>query len=189
MIDEWDHQEFAILLGRAHDGDDDAFGILYEKTAPMAHRVAQHIVRDRHAADDLVQETFCLVLNAVRSGRGPRSSFPGYVLSTVRRLAYRHSTTRGRTVTVPDPAVWDALLGRPAPAPADQGTDAGRAATALASLPSRWRHVLWLVDVERYSPSELGSRLSMTPNAVSSLAARARKALRDAYAAAPAADA
>ncbi|WP_053206085.1 sigma factor-like helix-turn-helix DNA-binding protein [Jiangella muralis] len=64
-----------------------------------------------------------------------------------------------------------------------------RAATALASLPARWRHVLWLVDVERYSPSELGSRLSMTPNAVSSLAARARKALRAAYHAAPTVDA
>lgn len=184
MIDEWDHQEFAILLDRAHGGDDDAFGILYEKTAPMAHRAAQHIVRDRHAADDLVQETFCLVLNAVRAGRGPRSSFPGYVLSTVKRLAYRHSTVHGRTVTVPDPAVWDALLDRPGLAAGR--TDSGRAATALASLPARWRLVLWLVDVERYSPSELGTRLSMTPNAVSSLAARARKALRAAYAAAPA---
>jgi RNA polymerase sigma factor (sigma-70 family) len=182
MIDEWDHQEFAILLDRAHDGDDDALGILYEKTAPMAHRAAQHIVRDRHAADDLVQETFCLVLNAVRAGRGPRSSFPGYVLSTVKRLAYRHSTACGRTVTVPDSAAWDALLDRPG-APR---VDGGRAATALASLPARWRLVLWLIDVERYSPSELGTRLSMTPNAVSSLAARARKALRAAYAAAPA---
>jgi RNA polymerase sigma factor (sigma-70 family) len=186
MIDEWDHQEFAILLGRANDGDDDAFGTLYEKTAPMAHRTARHIVRDRHAADDLVQETFCLVLNAVRSGRGPRSSFPGYVLSTVRRLAYRHSTARCRTVAVHDPAAWDALLSRPA---APGGPDASRVTTALASLPDRWRHVLWLVDVERYSPSELGLRLAMTPNAVSSLAARARKALRAAYAEAPAADA
>ncbi|WP_157987375.1 RNA polymerase sigma factor [Jiangella endophytica] len=176
MTEEWDHQEFAILLDRAHDGDDDAFGILYEKTAPMAHRAAQHIVRDRHTADDLVQETFCLVLNAVRAGRGPRSSFPGYVLSTVKRLAYRHSTARGRTVAVQDPAAWDALLGRPG-----EPGDASRVAAALASLPARWRHVLWLVDVERYSPSELGTRLAMTPNAVSSLAARARKALRAAY--------
>lgn len=181
MNDAWDHQEFAILLDQAHDGDDHAFGILYEKTAPMAHRAAQHIVHDRHAADDLVQETFCLVLNAVRAGRGPRSSFPGYVLSTVKRLAYRHSSTRGRTVTVDDPAAWDLLLGRPV-----DGADGGRAATALATLPARWRQVLWLVDVERYSPAELGSRLSMTPNAVSSLAARARKALRAAYAAADA---
>ncbi|SDT72540.1 RNA polymerase sigma factor [Jiangella sp. DSM 45060] len=184
MTDAWDHQEFAILLDRAHDGDDDAFGILYEKTAPMAHRAAQHIVRDRHAADDLVQETFCLVLNAVRAGRGPRSSFPGYVLSTVKRLAYRHSSARGRIVAVQDPAAWDALLGRPG----DASGDVSRVATALATLPARWRHVLWLVDVERYSPSELGSRLSMTPNAVSSLAARARKALRAAYQETAAAD-
>ena len=60
---------------------------------------------------------------------------------------------------------------------------------APAARRPHWRLVLWLVDVERYSPSELGSRLSMTPNAVSSLAARARKALRDAYAATPTADA
>ncbi|WP_158564190.1 RNA polymerase sigma factor [Jiangella anatolica] len=180
MSDEWDHQEFAILLDRAHDGDDHAFGLLYERTAPMAHRAAQHIVRDRHAADDLVQETFCLVLNAVRAGRGPRSSFPGYVLSTVKRLAYRHSSARGRVVAIQDPAAWDALLGRPLDGSGAAG-DASRVATALASLPARWRHVLWLVDVERYSPAELGSRMSMTPNAVSSLAARARKALRAAY--------
>lgn len=178
MTDEWDHQDFAILLGRAHDGDDDALAVLYEKTAPMAHRAAHHIVRDRHTADDLVQETFYLVLNAVRAGRGPQSSFPGYVLSTVKRLAYRHSTARGRTIAVHDPAAWDALLGL---ARTGDAGDVSRVAAALASLPTRWRHVLWLVDVERYSPSELGTRLSMTPNAVSSLAARARKALRAAY--------
>ncbi|TDE02562.1 RNA polymerase sigma factor [Jiangella asiatica] len=181
MTTGWDrYDEVTALLDRANAGDEAAFVDLYREVAPLARRAARRIVRDGHAVDDLVQETFYLVLNAVRSGHGPRESFHGYVLATVRRLAYRHSGQQKRTVAIHDPVVWDRLLGRTPAADAD----GDRIAAAWAGLPARWRQVLWLVDVEDYAPAELAPRMAMTPNAVSSLATRARRALRAAYLAA-----
>lgn len=178
MITGWDREQSTRrLLRRAHEGDDTAYGLLYRQLAPVAHRTARSIVRDAHAADDLVQETFYLVLKAVRSGRGPRDSFAGYVLTTVKHLAYRHSKTTAQTVAVGDEAAWEQLRQATDPAAAADDVTA-----AWASLPPRWRAVLWLIEVERYTPAELADALSMTPNAVSSLATRARRALRDAFA-------
>lgn len=176
MIKGWDHEESTILLDRATQGDDAAFGALYSRVSPMARRAAHNIVRDAHAADDLVQETFYLVLRAVRSGRGPRDSFAGYVLATVKHLAYRYCRVESRTVTNDDPAMWERFTEAVQP-PAQ----AERATAAWASLPPRWRSILWLVEVDRYSPAELAAGMSLTPNAVSSLASRARQALRTAY--------
>lgn len=176
MIKGWDHEESTVLLDRAYQGDDAAFGTLYRRVSPMARRAANNIVRDTHAADDLVQETFYLVLRAVRSGRGPRDSFTGYVLATVKHLAYRYCKAESRTVTNDDPDLWERnteIVQLPA--------QADRVTAALASLPPRWRSILWLVEVDRYSPAELAPGLSLTPNAVSSLASRARQALRTAY--------
>lgn len=96
-----------MLLDRVYQGDDAAFGTLYRRVSPMARRAAHNIVRDSHAADDLVQETFYLVLRAVRSGRGPRDSFAGYVLATVKHLAYRYCKTESRTVANDDPDMWE----------------------------------------------------------------------------------
>jgi RNA polymerase sigma factor (sigma-70 family) len=169
-------QESALLLDRAQRGDDAAFGMLYRQVAPLARRAAYRIVRDAHAADDLVQETFYLVLRAVRAGQGPQDSFVGYTLSTVKRLAYRHSRTRGRTVVIDDPDVWEQQLSA---VPAQHESE--RIGAALESLPPRWRSILWLIEVDRYSPAELARGTSMTPNAISSLATRARQALRSAY--------
>jgi len=178
MIKGWDHEESTVLLDRASQGDDAAFGTLYSQVSPMARRAARNIVRDTHTADDLVQETFYLVLRAVRSGRGPRDSFAGYVLATVKHLAYRYCKTESRTVVNDDPAMWERFgdtVSVQLPAQAE------RATAAWASLPPRWRSILWLVEVDRYSPAELAADMALTPNAVSSLASRARQALRTAY--------
>ncbi|SDU21656.1 RNA polymerase sigma factor [Jiangella alkaliphila] len=180
MIKGWDHEESTVLLDRAYQGDDAAFGTLYRRVSPMARRAAHNIVRDSHAADDLVQETFYLVLRAVRSGRGPRDSFTGYVLATVKHLAYRYCRTESRMVANDDPDMWE----RHADIVVQPPAQAERATAAWASLPPRWRSILWLVEVDRYSPAELAAGLSLTPNAVSSLASRARQALRTAYSAA-----
>ena len=168
--------EAAGLIRRVHDGDDAALGALCQMAAPFARRAAQHIVRDTHAADDLVQEAFFMVLKAVRSGRGPRDYFAGYVVLTVKRLAYRYKATQDRMINVDDPETFEQHLTDP-----PSTTQNDHIAIAWASLPPRWRTVLWLIEVDRYSPVELAAMMSMTPNAVSSLAARARKALRTTY--------
>ncbi|RIQ10817.1 sigma-70 family RNA polymerase sigma factor [Jiangella rhizosphaerae] len=164
-------------LTLALQGDDRAFEALYREVAPRARRIAYRIVRDADAADDLVQEAFYLVLRSMRSGGGPREQFAGYVFTTTKRLAFQHCRTRTALAGHDDPAAL-----RTGDDPYD--AEPKGASDALATLPPRWRTILWLVEVERYSPAELAAPMSMTPSAVASLAHRARRALRTAYLAA-----
>nr|WP_246211341.1 sigma-70 family RNA polymerase sigma factor [Phytoactinopolyspora alkaliphila] len=168
------------MLERA-GSDDDAFASLYQEHAPMARRIANGIVQDAHAAEDLVQEAFYLVLRNIRRGKGPTDSFSGYVASTVRRLAYRYSARQGRIVTIEDATTWE----RPSGSVMTLMPGGERITTAWASLPHRWRTILWLIEVDLFTPAELAAGMSMTPSAVSSLATRARRALRTAYASVP----
>jgi hypothetical protein len=55
------------------------------------------------------------------------------------------------------------------------------AADAFASLPQRWRMVLWHTEMEGETPAQVAPLLGMTPNSVSALAYRARKRLRKTY--------
>ena len=55
------------------------------------------------------------------------------------------------------------------------------AADAFASLPERWRTVLWRTEIEGRSPAEIAPDFDMTPNGVAALAYRAREGLRQAY--------
>nr|WP_246220845.1 sigma-70 family RNA polymerase sigma factor [Phytoactinopolyspora mesophila] len=163
-------------LDRIRAGDDDAVDTVYREIAPLARQTANRILRDHHAADDMVQEAFYLVIRAIRAGRGPTDSFEGYLLSTVRRLAYQHWTAERRTICTDD--IWSEHLVDAPTVPTPQSDLVG---AAWASLPQRWRSILWLIEVDRYAPAEIARELSMNANAVSSLASRARCALRAAY--------
>ncbi|WP_169738810.1 RNA polymerase sigma factor [Jiangella gansuensis] len=174
MIRGGTHDEHELLF-RVRKGDTDAFAELYERFAPTARRTARRMVPDRHEADDVVQEAFYTVWRAIRRGGGPDDSFLGYLLSTVRRLAFRQTTRQQRVVVTAEVDPRD-IVGEPSP-----GSQLDDIAAAWAGLPDRWRSVLWQLEVDRYSPAELAPSLDMTPNAVSSLASRARKALRTAY--------
>ena len=54
-------------------------------------------------------------------------------------------------------------------------------ARAFASLPERWRTVLWHTEVEGARPAEVAASLGLTANGVAALAYRAREGLRQAY--------
>lgn len=163
--------------------DDEGFTRLYREVAPQARQIAYHILHDANAADDVVQEAFYAVLIAMRAGRGPCESVTGYISTVARRLAYRQRRENQLVVAAGDPVDGSEPSTESAfTSLAPRGVDASAgAAAAWASLPPRWRYVLWLIEVDKYSPAELAPVMGMTPSAVSSLGTRARRALRTAY--------
>jgi DNA-directed RNA polymerase specialized sigma24 family protein len=52
---------------------------------------------------------------------------------------------------------------------------------AFATLPERWRIVLWHLDVMNEPSTQVAPLLGMTPGGVETLAHRAREGLRKAY--------
>lgn len=152
---------------------------LYRRHMPAALLFARRVVGNEFDADDICSEAFLKVIGAIRRGKGPQGPFRPYLLKAVKTSAADHWSGASREELVEDPAEtpddergYDRIL---------QEKDLQLAAAAFTSLPSRWQTVLWHVDIEGEPPRRVGPLLGLEPNAVSAVAARARKGLRQAY--------
>ncbi|OXM44460.1 sigma-70 family RNA polymerase sigma factor [Amycolatopsis alba] len=166
------------LLQRLRDGEDAAFGELFELHAAAVRRLARSLASDRSEAEDITAETFFRVLQALRRGAGPRDYVRAYLLTVARRVSWEWHGAR-RDVPVSD----DELTFR---AGAGADTHARTAehsliTTAFTSLPERWRSVLWQTEVEGEQPSMVAPHFGLSANATAALARRARQGLRAAY--------
>ncbi len=175
VSEEIDFPGDAVLIGAVRRGDTAAFGVLYERHLAAARRAAVSLAATTAEREDLVAEAFTRVLRVLRAGRGPSEAFRPYLLVTMRNVACT-ATRRGVELSlyadVPDAASVDEMGHR---------LHGNVAADAFASLPERWRMVLWHTQVEGESPATIAPLFGMTPNSVAALAYRAREGLRQAY--------
>ena len=169
----------AELIAAVRGGDAQAYGLLWERHAGAARNLARQHSRNDADADDLVAEAFAKVLQVLQAGGGPDVSFRAYLFTTLRRVAYDRTRSGSRVQLTDDLSAYDA--GVPFVDPALEGLERTMVATAYATLPERWRAVLWHSEVEELSPAEIAPILGLTPNGVSALAYRAREGLRQAY--------
>lgn len=167
------------LIRLVEQNDEAAVEELYRRHMPAALLFARRVVGNEFDADDICSEAFLKVIGAIRRGKGPQGPFRPYLLTAVKTSAADHWSGASREELVEDPAEtpdhehgYDRIL---------QEKDLQLAAAAFTSLPSRWQTVLWHVDVEGEPPRRVGPLLGLEPNAVSAVAARARKGLRQAY--------
>lgn len=167
----------ARLVELTRAGSRPAFAEVYRRHRPAAQRVARRFVRACDA-DDVVSEAFGQLLHQLDQGRGPRSDVRSYLLASVRHEAGRRARRASRGFPTDDESVLD----RPAMPREEAGLEEREIVrAALRSLPERWRHVLWLLEVEGRRPREVAADLDVRPNTVSALAYRARTAFRVAY--------
>jgi RNA polymerase sigma factor (sigma-70 family) len=169
----------AELIAAVRAGDRTAYAQLYERHEAAARRTARQLNASRHDVDDLVAEAFARVFDMLSSGRGPDSAFRAYLLTAVRNGRYERARRDRRLELSEDMTRHDP--GVPWVDPAEAELNSTLAARAFASLPERWRTVLWYSEVQQESTAEVGSRLGLRPNAVAALAYRAREGLRQAF--------
>ena len=156
---------------------------LYRRHAAEALRVARSITRNADDAADAVAEAFAGVVQALQHGRvADPASLRGYLMVATRNAAI-DVVRRTRRVTPagedPAPGRQETVLG-----PSDRlmdGADRSIVAEAFGELPPRWRAVLWLTEVEGYSPRDAAVLLRVTPNNVAQLGVRARGRLRERF--------
>ena len=163
------------LLVATRGGDPDAFAELWLRYEADARSFARSLVPTGDV-DDVVNEAFAKVLNAIRRGGGPSSHPVRYIMVTVRSAAYSAGSARVRNRRLQRRLRNERQVSPGTPAlPDDQLT------RAFGALPKRWREVLWWTEVEGLSCNEVGERLGLSPAGAASLAYRARKALRAEY--------
>lgn len=161
----------AELVARLKVGDETAAHEFFDRYAARIRRFIVSSLRAEADADDLLQETFIALADALPFFRGDSSLFTfacaiahRKVISFVRTKARRARLMRAATVTEPV-----------APPDADANPEFRR---ALAELRPEYREVLILKYVEEIGVTEIAAMLRLSEHAIESRLARARKALR-----------
>jgi RNA polymerase sigma factor (sigma-70 family) len=167
----------ADLVLRTRSGDASAFGELWRRHYASGMTVARSITSSIDP-DDLVQESYTRIYQAILKGGGPNGSFRAYLFTSIRNTAAAWGRARRETAideldTVADPASSESAL--------DEQLDHGLTAQAFRSLPSRWQEVLWYSEIEQLKPAAISALLGMSAGAVSQLSFRAREGLREAW--------
>lgn len=170
----------AALIRSTRDGDRTAVAALWSRHHHAAVRHATGLVGSSDA-EDVVSEAFTNVIGAIERGAGPDELFRPYLYTVVRNVANAEFRRRARHT---DAEVdLDAFEDTGADAETEMARAADRTALgrAFSSLPERWQSVLWYTEVEGLRPRHVAPLVDLQPGAVSSLAFRARRALRAAW--------
>ncbi|MCJ7827121.1 MAG: sigma-70 family RNA polymerase sigma factor, partial [Demequinaceae bacterium] len=183
QVSLWTHESSdAELLAGVRGGESAAFGILFERHAAAARRVASMYSAAPSDVDDIVSESFARVLKILQEGGGPDLAFRAYLFTVIRRTGL-DTIRKAKKIGPEDIADCDAKIGYSASSDEPTLTDFEHSvvADAFKSLPERWQVVLWYTEIEKKAPAEVAPLLGLSPNGVAALAYRAREALRQAY--------
>jgi len=165
------------LVGRARDGDMEAFAEVTRRFQQMAFGYALALLRDLHQAEDVVQEAFVAAWFGLRTLADP-AAFPGWFRSIVRHQAHRFLRQRHL-----DPLPLDAAHAVPA---GDGGPDrrleqAQQLATvldAIEGLPASHREVVTLFYVHECTQQDIATFLGLPVTTVNNRLHAARAQLK-----------
>ncbi len=169
----------SLLMAAVRRGQSELFGVLYQRHEPMATAYARRLARGRDEANDLVSEAFARMLSILQRGLGPADEFRPYLMRTVRNIAYDRYRGAKLLEFTDQMELLDDV--EPVRDLVIEGVERGLIVRAFQSLPQRWQQVLWLTCVEGHSADTASQILQINPNALTSLAYRAREGLRQAY--------
>lgn len=168
--------EDAALVARARSGDRDAFGVLVDRYADQARRVARAVLQDPDDADDAAQDAFLAALVKLDQYDSARRFGPWLM-----RIVANAATDRRRRRKVRSAVSLDEGLVAGGTRPdvmAERAVLLGRLREALAELPERRRIAVVLFDVEGYSHAEIAQVLGIPEGTVRSEVFHARRKLR-----------
>lgn len=176
----------ASLVRRSQAGDRKAFELLVARHTRYAGSIALSVVRDYHAALDVVQEAFVKVLRRIDDLDDP-DRFRPWLRNVVRTSALdslRRKKVAGRSgEALPGEADEEGSDGLPAPdlGPAELSERAElreQVREVVATLPESQRELITLKYLEGASYEEIAKATGLTVSSVESRLFRARGALR-----------
>ncbi len=166
----------AELVRAVQAGDERAFGRLVEAYLDEAHAVATSILRNRHDAEDAVQEAFIRALERIDhlSEGSPFGPWFYRVLRSTCLNLLRHEKRRDH-----DPIPHDASGGSDPESETARKMERERILEALAELPEMQRTAVALYDLEGYSHREIAEILDVAEGTSRAHVHHGRNALRE----------
>lgn len=166
----------AELVARTRAGDKAAFGLLVERYAGQARRVARAVLGDPDEADDAAQDGFLSALVKLEQYDARRPFGPWLMRIVANAATDRRRRRHVRQAELLDPGL---VGGGPRPdTEALRSELAERLRAALAELSPRRRTAVVLFDVEGYSHAEIAEMLGVPEGTVRSEVFHARRRLR-----------
>ncbi len=118
------------VITALRSGDEDAFAVLVERYSGQLQRLAYVYVKDRHVAEEVVQETWIGLLQSIHRFEG-RSSLKTWLFRILLNVA--RSRARKESRTIPFSSLFDASKDAGEPS-----VDADRFQPASARWPDHW---------------------------------------------------
>jgi RNA polymerase sigma-70 factor, ECF subfamily len=166
----------AELVARIGRGDEQAARLLVGAKLPRVLALATRTLRDRGEAEDVAQETFLRVWRHAKRWRPGAARFDTW-LHTVTLNLCRDRLRRRREVAMAEPPER-ADPAPPQDAALDEAAESRAVADAIGALPDRQREAILLVHYQDMSNIEAAAALEISVDALESLLARGRRALR-----------
>lgn len=157
------------LLKQVAHGDDEAFRHLFDRFADRVCRYAYTVLRNRHLAEEVAQETMIAVWNGAAKYAG-RSRVSTWIFGIARNQAYSLIRKEARTEQVPPPALIE-------PDPAPQIVQREHVMKALDRLPHDQREVVFLTFYEGLSYKEIAAIQGIPEGTVKSRMFHAKRKL------------
>ena len=166
------------LAAQAAAGCSASFERLVETLGPRLLRFLHRRLGDRHAAEDVLQETFLKVHRNFHR-YDPSRKFATWLFTIAARLAASHCRRRRRVVSIEDVDLPNDAGPGPAEIAAAREAHAGIWAVAASALSAEQFTVLWLRTVEEMTVRETAKVMGKTAVGVKVLLHRARRRLMD----------
>ncbi|MBY4892925.1 RNA polymerase sigma factor [Rhodobacteraceae bacterium N5(2021)] len=161
------------------NGDPEAARLLSERLLPRAFRHAARVLGNRSDAEDVAQDAMLRLWRAAAQWRTDGAAKPStWLQKVVANLCVDRLRKSGRSVELGDDD-----YAADAPGAEAQMQDKGRMEAldaALATLPERQRQAVVLRHIEGLSNPEIADALDIGVEAVESLTARGKRALKSA---------
>lgn len=165
----------AELVRRAAAGDRDAFGALYERHRSVVFRFARLMSGSDATAEDVTQEVFVTLIRTLSSYEPQRAGLLTYLYGVARNVT-RNRLRRDRRFVALDTAAGTACSRRDDPHDsAARAQERALLRRAILALPSRYREVIILSDVQGLAYAETAAILEVPVGTVRSRLSRARQ--------------
>lgn len=177
------------LLVRLKEGEDAAFGEVFQLYRDMVYNLASRLLVDKGDSLDVTQDVFLTLFRKVHSFRGDSSIKTWLYRVTVNQAAHRNRwwkrRSRDRTISLSisesvDRSELQLPSRSPSPARSSHSSELRAALQrALENLPFEQRVAVILRDVEGLTYEEIGEITGSQAGTVKSRIARGRSQLRD----------
>lgn len=171
-----------VALARASNGDEAAFGVLYERYVNRIYNYVYYRTGNAHDAEDLTARVFFRAMRHIRSYTNRGLPFSAWLYRIAHNLVanWHRDNSRRKEIPLEDSLFW--LGGGEHPERALMRTqDQEHLLEIVAGLPSERQQLLIYKFVDHLSNAEIGQIMGRTEGAIKSLYHRTLLSLRERY--------